>query len=106
MWITHVFQIRLLYTALDDPRRADVVLMVQFAGDDGCADLLRCVDDFLDTWDPLCDTHTSNARKMEGLQRHLCAGLSNGLSSHGPNSMAWFRLGFLVFLEAGLNKGR
>lgn len=79
--------------------------MVQFAGDDGCADLFRCIDDFLDTWDTLCDTHSSNSSKMEGLQRHLCARLSNGLSSHGPDSVAWLRLRFLVFLEAGLDKG-
>ena len=47
---------------------------------DRSADVLRAVDDLFDARDTERDVHTGNPGEMEGLQRHLCARLADGLS--------------------------
>ena len=67
----------LFYTAFDHSGSGDVVFAVQVAGNDGRTDNLRSVDDFLDSRHTLCDTHSGDTSKMEGLQSHLCSGFSD-----------------------------
>lgn len=102
---SYIFQKSFLYATFDDSCRSNIVLVVELAADDRSLDFFGCIDDFLDTWYTLGYTHTSNASKVESLQRHLRARFSDRLSSYRPNSMARFCLSFLKFLNAGFDEG-
>lgn len=67
MAVSYIFQKRLFYASFDDPCRPDVLLLQELAGYDGSLDLLGCVNDLLDAWNALGDSHASNAREVEGL---------------------------------------
>lgn len=53
--------------------------------DDGRCDVLRPVDDLLDAGDSLRDVHGRHARKVERLERHLRAWLTDGLGADGTH---------------------
>ena len=54
--------------------------------DDGSGDVLGSVDDLLDTRHSKRHIHAGNTSKVEGLERHLCARLSNTLRPKSTHS--------------------
>lgn len=56
--------------------------------DDGRCNVLRSIYDLFDARNPQSDVHAGDTGKVEGLERHLGAGLSYALSPDGPDCRA------------------
>ena len=65
--LSHIFQECLFDSAFNDSRSTNVVLVMELTANNRSCDFFGCIDDLLDTGNPLCDAHTSNASKMESL---------------------------------------
>lgn len=90
---TYVAEERLFDASLDDSSRPLVVLDHERGGDDGRGDVLGRVDDFLDARDSERDVHRRDSSKVERLERHLRARLSNRLGADGTDGRARLDLG-------------
>ena len=53
---------------------------------DGGGDVLGSIDDLFDTRHTQCHIHAGDSSKMESLERHLSAGLTNTLSAKRTHS--------------------
>lgn len=60
----------------------------KLCGGDGRADRLAGVNDFLHARHTERHVHGRDAGKVESLERHLRAGLADGLRAHGTDSLA------------------
>lgn len=79
---THVSEVRLLDTSLDDSSSSFVGTVDEFSGDDGGRDGLGGVDNLLDTRDSEGNVHGSDSGEMESLERHLRTRFSDRLSTN------------------------
>lgn len=73
-------------------------------GNDGSCNILRVVDNFIDTRYTLRDVHTGNTGKVESLQGHLSGRLTNTLGSNGTNGLARLHNALVHFLDVYLEE--
>ena len=74
---TYVSDKSLFNAAFHHASSSDALLTVEIAADNRRAYNPRGVDDFLDSWDTLCDTHAGHTSEMKGFQSHLRSRFAN-----------------------------
>lgn len=99
-----VSKIGLFDAAFGDFRARLALGVVELAGYEWCTDQLGGVDDFLDTWYTLCQTHTGHTGKVEGLECHLRAGLADGLGAYCSHCVSRLGLCTFVLFETGCDE--
>ena len=73
-------------------------------GNDGSCNILRVVDNFIDTRYTLRDVHTGNTCEVESLQGHLGGRLTNTLGSNGTDGLARFHNALVHLFDVDLEE--